>query len=276
MTLDDDSSVPPGSAKDPSAWPEVSPDKIGVPDFTSDLAYMGFYLKLEIVNGSPYLVREAELRIDGTGPGSRMAVTSREVRVGPLFPGVWFHAEVGIGAQGGITGLIFNSVAAHAVRLTPPSEMVPASQYSNLVAEIVEVADEQELPDLRENEDYVSAGPRTAVGTVIRVRVRNGGPAVVDRVRLCLRYFETAGEAFRPKTEAGWGPVAEWIFDMPRRDWNPYGLRHVPHAACDPADSMPPGRTYEFTVVHYEEGPRDWARRLDATSVEVLELKLRG
>jgi hypothetical protein len=49
-----------------------------------------------------------------------------------------------------------------------------------------------------------------------------------------------------------------------------------PGAACDPADPLPPGQTYEFTIVHYEGGPRDWARRLDATSVELLELKLLG
>jgi hypothetical protein len=39
---------------------------------------------------------------------------------------------------------------------------------------------------------------------------------------------------------------------------------------------LPPGQTYEFTIVHHEGGPRDWAQRLDATSVEVLELKLLG
>jgi hypothetical protein len=279
MAIDDDSTsrpAPPDRAKCPSAWPEVSPDKIVVPDFASDLAYMGLYLKLEIVNRSPYLVREAELRIDGRGPGSPRTVTSREVKVGPLFPGVWFHEEVGIGAQGGVTGLRFNSVSAQAVKLTPPSEMMPSAHYPDLAAEILEVVDDQELPDLRENADDVSKEPRTASGTVIRIGVRNGGSAVVERVRLCLRYFETAGEAAQPKTAPSWGPVAEWIFDMPRRDWNPYGLRHVADAACEPADPLPPGQTYEFTVVHYEGGPRDWARRLDATSVEVLELKLRA
>jgi hypothetical protein len=68
MIIDNDRASRSNFKNDPPAWPQVSADKIGIPDFTSDLAYMGLYLKLEILNNSPYLVREAELRIDGTEP----------------------------------------------------------------------------------------------------------------------------------------------------------------------------------------------------------------
>ena len=177
------------------AWPVVTPDEIGVPDFHYDLAYMGVLLQIEICNRSSYLVREAELRIDGNAPGSRKVVTSREIKVGPLFPGVYVREEVGIGAQGGISGVSFNSVAAQAVRLTPPDQMLPAGEYPNLTAEILDVTVDREAPDLRRREDDGLGEPRTAEAISIRVLVRNSGPRIVERVRLKLGYFETAGEA---------------------------------------------------------------------------------
>jgi hypothetical protein len=230
----------------------VSPDDIVVPDFGCDLAYMGFNLRVEICNRSPYLVREAELRIDGRGRTVPRVVTSREVRVGPLFPGVIIHEEVGIGAPEGISGVSFHSVAAHAVRLTPPAEMMPAARYLALVAEVVDVTGSK----------------------AIRIRVRNGGEAMVERVRLKLKYFEVWDEHAGSKPPWAEDPVAEWILDMPRPDWNPYELPPAPDAACDPADPLPPGQAYEFTLVHHGGGPRDWGGCLESTSVEVCELKL--
>ncbi|OGD21508.1 MAG: hypothetical protein A2Y69_09425 [Candidatus Aminicenantes bacterium RBG_13_59_9] len=240
----------------PSAWPIVLPDEIGVPDYECDLAYMGFNLRLKICNNSPYLVHRAELRVDGRGPGSWKVVTSREVRVGPLFPGVRTVEEVGIGAQGGITGLGFSCLAAEAVRLTPPDQMVPAAEYPELAAKILDVTADREA-------------------TAIRIRVRNAGPAVVERVRLKISYFETArGEAKGGEAGPRPIPVAEWILDMPRREWDPYDLPDSPEAACDPADPLPPGQTYEFTLRHCGGVPCDWAGVREATAIEVTELKL--
>jgi hypothetical protein len=265
MIADDNSSSP---------WPTVSPDDIVVPDFGCDLAYMGFYLRLEVCNHSPYLVREVELRIDGRGQTVPRIVTSREIRVGPLFPGVIVHEEVGIGAREGISGFSFESVAAHAVRLTPPAEMVPAAEYPELVAEVVDVTSDKEAPDLGARDDDEPGEPPKASAKAIRVRVHNRGPAVVERARLKLKYFEALDEHAGSKPPWADSPVTEWILDMPRRDWNPYELPPAPDAACDPADPLPPGQAYEFTLVHHGGGPHDWGGRLEFTSVEVCELKL--
>ena len=98
----------------------------------------------------------------------------------------------------------------------------------------------------------------------------------VERVRLKLQYFETGDEATGGPAGPQREPVAEWILDMPRREWNPYELPGPPDAACDPADPLPPGQAYEFTLVHYDGGPRGWVGRRAAVSVEVCELKLRS
>jgi hypothetical protein len=259
-----------------SVWPVVTPNQIVIAEYDWDLAYMGVYLRLEICNRSPYLVREAELRIDGKGPGSDRVVTSREVKVGTLFPGVYLHEEVGIGEQGGIGGVSFNSVAAHAVRLTPPAQMVSAVEYPNLTADILDVTVDEEAPDLRRYEGDGSGEPRTAEATSIRILVRNAGPRVVERVRLKVGYFETGSTATAGQVGLRRLPETEWIFDMPRRDWNPYRLSGPPDAAYAPADPLPPDQDYEFTLVHYNGGPHGWAGSRDAVSVEVCELKLRA
>jgi hypothetical protein len=121
--------------------------------------------------------------------------------------------------------------------------MVPASEYPKLSAEILDVTVDREA-------------------TAIRIRVRNAGPAVVDRVRLKVQYFETArGEVKGGEAGPRPIPVAEWILDMPRREWDPYDLPDSPEAACDPADPLPPGQTYEFTLRHCGGVPYDWAYR---------------
>jgi hypothetical protein len=269
MAVNDEPSLS-NVADDPSAWPVVSPSDIGIPDFHYDLAYMGVYVRLEISNGSPYLVREAELRVDGIGKTVQKVVTSRFITVGPLFPGVRVFEEVGIGAREGISGLRFESLAARAVRLTPPSGMVPASQYPGLVAEVVDVTVDEEAPDPRERWDDQA----TAVVTAIRIRVRNAGTAVVERARLEIQYFEVGGDSAGGPLSPAPDPVARWILDMPRSDWDPYQLPAAPHAFCDPADPLAPGQAHEFTLTHYDGGPHDWAGRRGALSVEVCELRL--
>jgi hypothetical protein len=263
----------PGGGDDQSVWPIVSPDDIGVAEFDWDLAYMGVYLRLEICNYSPYLVREAEISVLGYGRGTQRTVTTREIKAGPLFPGVYHHEEVGIGEPGGIGGVGFRSIMAHAVRLTPPALMAPADAYPSLIPEILDVAVDEEGPDLRRYEGDGMGQLRPAQATNISIRVRNDGQAVVERARLKLSYLEAAGAA-----AAGVRPmaVAEWIFDMPRADWNPYRLPDALEAACDPADPLPPGAAHEFVLVHYGGGPHDWARRRDAVSIEVCGLKLRA
>ena len=114
MILDDDPTTTPDPQEDPSGWPIVSPGDIVVAEWDWDLAYMGVYLRLEICSRSPYLVREAVLRIDGKGQGSDRVVASRWAKVGPLLPGVRVREEVGISAQGGIGGVSFTSVRASA------------------------------------------------------------------------------------------------------------------------------------------------------------------
>jgi hypothetical protein len=273
--LDDKSRSPATDLMDnPLDWPVVSPGEIGIAEWDWDLAYMGVYLRLEICNRSPYLVREATLRIDGRGQTTQRVVTSREVTVGPLFPGVYVHEEVGVGAREGISGVSFDLVTALAVRLTPPSEMVPAATYADLVAEIVEVIVDEEAPDLRPREGELAGEPPTAVATAIRIRVRNTGPGIVERARLRLRYFEAGGQIAGRQTGLRGDLVAEWILDMPQSGWNPYRLPAAPDAVCDPADPLPPGQVHEFTLVHYDGGPHGWAGRLDAVSVEVCEVKL--
>jgi hypothetical protein len=151
--------------------------------------------------------------------------------------------------------------------------MVPASSYPDLVAEVIDVAVDDEAPDLRKPDEDWPGRPSTA--TVIRIRVRNSGPATVERVRLKLSYFEAGDEAAAGPTGPPRDSVAEWILDMPRREWNPYQLPEPPEAVCDPADPLGPGQSYEFALVHYDGGPHDWAGSLEATSVEVVALKLR-
>jgi hypothetical protein len=275
MILDDHSLSRSGSSEIPVVWPEVSPENIVIAEWDWDLAYMGVYLRLEICNRSPYLVRAAEIRIDGCGQTVQRVVTSRQIKVGPLFPGVYVHEEIGIGAREGISGLSFNSVMARAVRLTPPAGMVPAAEYPMLAAEIIDVTNE-EAPDLRGAVGDASGAPHMAVATTVHIRVRNAGPAVVERVRLKLHYFEAEGEETGARTGLQRDPVAAWIFDMPRKEWNPYRLPPAPEAACDPADPLPPGQAYEFMLVHYDRGPHGWAGCPEAVSVEVCALKLRA
>jgi hypothetical protein len=257
---------------DASAWPAVSPGQIGIAEWDWDLAYMGVYLRLEVRNASPYLVREAELRIDGRGKTTQGIVASRVINVGPLFPGVYVHAEVGIGAPEGISGVSFDPVTARAVRLTPPIELLPAAEYPALLADIVDVTVDEDAPDLRDP----SLTPATAVATAIRIRVRNTGPAVVERARLELQYFAASGDATSDQATGRRDAVAAWVLDMPRREWNPYQLPAAPHAVCDPADPLPPGRAHEFTLVHYDGGPHGWAGCVDAVSVRVCAVKLRA
>ena len=226
---DDGPSARPDIAGDPLIWPVVTPGNIVIADFEYDLAYMGVYLRLEICNRSPYLVREAELRVDGRGQKVQKIVTSETITVGPLFPGVHVHEEVGIGAQEGISGVAFESVAASAVGLTPPSDMVPAGAYPGLLAEIVEVTTDEEALDLRWSEDD---HPPTTVATSIYIRVRNTGPAVVERARFGAGVFEAGADPAGGQAHSPRDPVAEWILDMPRADWNPYRLPAAPHAFC--------------------------------------------
>ena len=251
------------------------PDKIGVADFEYDLAYMGVYVRLKVRNSSPYLVREAELRIDGRGQTVPRVVTSRTVLVGPLFPGEAVPAEEGIGDPAGISGLHFEEVAARAVPLTPPGEMAPASTYPGLVAEVVSVA-EDEWPDLRDPSGDAFSGCPTTLGIAIRIRVRNDGPAVIARARLRLLYFSEAGGTTQDQEGTPREPEWEWIFDMPHADWNPYRVPDAPGATYALADLLPPGGIHEFAVIHYYGGPVDWARSLETTSVEVFELRLRA
>jgi hypothetical protein len=217
-------------------------------------------------DGSPYLVREAELRIDGNGQTTQRVVASRVLKVGPLFPGVYVHEEVGIGAREGISGLAFNSVAAHAARLTPPSGMMPAAEYPALVVDIVDVTVDEDAPDLRRCESEGSGQPPTAAGTAIHIRVRNNGPAVVERARIKLQYFEPRCEESGGDTRRQREVVAEWILDMPRQDWNPYQLPAAPNVSCAPADPMLAGQVHEFTLMHYAGGPNCWAGCRDAVS----------
>ena len=95
MIQDDNPSLPQESAADPPAWPVVSASDIRIAEWDWDLAYMGVYLRLEICNSSPYLVREATLRIDGRGQTAQRVVATRELKVGPLFPGVYVHYNGG-------------------------------------------------------------------------------------------------------------------------------------------------------------------------------------
>ena len=261
-------------ADDPSAWPVVSPSDIVIPDFDYDLAYMGVSARLEICNRSPYLVRAAEVRVDGIGRTVQKVVTSRFVVVGPLLPGVRVIEEVGVGAREGISGLRFESLAARAVRLTPPSEMMPASQYPGLAAEITSVTVDEEAPDPRWPEGPWAGPQPVAIATAIRIRVRNTGPAVVDRARLKLVYFEVGAGAKGGAPSPEPDPVAEWILDMPRGDWSPYRLLAAPHAFCTPAGPLLPGEAHEFALTHYDGGPRDWPGTLDALSLEVRGVKL--
>ena len=185
--VDDGPSARPGIAGDPLIWPVVTPGNIVIADFEYDLAYMGVYLRLEICNRSPYLVREAQLRVDGRGQTVQKIVTSETITVGPLFPGVHVHEEVGIGRG-----------RESAAWLSSPSQRVPSDSHRrptrNLRAripacwrEIVEVTTDEEALDLRWSEDD---HPPTTVATSIDIRVRNTGPAVVERARLGLEYFE--------------------------------------------------------------------------------------
>lgn len=260
-----------------AVWPIVSPGFIRIEEWDWDPHYMGVDLRLEICNRSPYLVREAELRIDGTGPGDPAAgvrggvVASRTVKVGPLFPGVFVHENVGLGAQGGITGVGFEPVAARAVALTPPDELIPPFAYPGLIAEVVEVAAEVEVPDLRE-----PGGENREEAALIRVRVVNAGPSVVDRVRLKAAYFGAGGGLGEGPAASPPSPVAEWVLDMPRADWNPYRVAEEPDAGYALADPLPPGRGHEFTIVHYGRGPVEWVARLEATAVTVTGMRVVG
>jgi hypothetical protein len=256
-----------------SDWPVVTPDDIVIADFEYDLAYMGVYLRLEICNISPYLVREAELLIEGRGPADRASRT-RELKVGPLLPGVRFHAEIGLGAPGGIQGVSFDSLAARAVRLTPPDQLAPPSDYPELAAEILDVTDVKEAPDLRRRDDDDLGEPQTAEAKVIRILVRNGGPRVVEMVRLKLDYFRSGDVAAAGQAGLSRYRAAKWIFDMPRRDWNPYQLSGPEDEAYPRADPLRPGQTYEFSLVHFDGQPHGWAGSREALSVEVCGLKI--
>ncbi len=276
--IDDGASSGRGPGDDTGAWPVISRNDVGIPIVETDLAYMGFYLRMEIKNFSSYLVREAVLRIDGKGPGipgqitPDGVVTSREIKVGPLLPGVFFHEEIGIGARGGINGYSFDTVSVQAVGLTPPDQMKPAGEYPGLTSEIIEVTKVDEVPDLRRPEDDRAGVTPTAPAITIRIRVCNTGRETVDRVRLRLSYFDDGGAG----SGGSWVPVevADWILDMPRPDWNPYRLPDPPDAVIEPADPLMPGRSYEFTIVHYDRGPDEWAGGLDATKVEVIGQRL--
>lgn len=276
MTVDSSLPTPPDGGAATTSWPVVSAGRIGVVDFEYDLAYMGVYVRLKVRNSSPHLVREAELRIDAYGQTARRVVTSRKLLVGPLFPGEDVPAEQGIGDRAGVSGLRFEGVAAHAVSLTPPGDMGLASAYPGLVAEVVEVGEDDDAPDLRVPPDHQSGEAPTASGIVIRIRVRNGGAATVERARLRLLYFDEAGGATQGRQGAPQEPDTEWIFDMPHADWNPYRVRGAPGATYELADPLPSGGVHEFAIVHYNGGPHGWAGRLDATSVEVCGIRLRA
>lgn len=276
----------PGEPNDPredrAVWPVVAPSFIRIEEWDWDPHYMGVDLRLEICNRSPYLVREAELRVDGTGPGDPAAgvrgglVASRTVKVGPLFPGVYVHEAIELGARGGITGVSFESVAVRAVGLTPPEELIAPAAYPGLSAEVVEVGGETEAPDLREPGGEGGRDVATAEAATIRVRVVNGGPAVVDRVRLKLSYFGPVESPEAGSSTPRLEPAAEWVLDMPRADWNPYRVAAGPGAGYALADPLPPGRAHEFTIVHFGRGPREWAAGVDATKVEVTGLRVVG
>ncbi len=263
-------------------WPTVSPGFIRIEEWDWDPHYMGVDLRLEICNRSPYLVREAELRVNGTGPGDPAAgvrgglVASRTIKVGPLFPGVYVHEDIGLGAQGGITGVGFDPVAARAVPLAPPDELLPAAEYPGLSAEVLEVVAEVEVPDLREPDGASREGGASAEAALIRVRVVNGGPSVIDRVRLKVAYLGAGGGPAEGPAASPPSPVAEWILDMPRADWNPYRVADGPGAGYAVADPLPPGRAQEFTIVHYGRGPVEWAARLEATAVTVEGIRVVG
>lgn len=265
-----------------AVWPIVSPGFIRIEDWDWDPHYMGVDLRLEICNRSPYLVREAELRIDGTGPGDPAVgirgglVASRTVKVGPLFPGVFVHENVGLGAQGGITGVSFDPVAARAVPLASPDELIPAAEYPGLSAEVLEVIAEAEVPDLR-TPGPGGPGPTDMTdAATIRIRVVNRGPSAVDRVRLKVTYFGSGQSSTPDSLPSRPELVAEWILDMPREDWNPYDPAGRSDGGYEIADPLPPGRAREFTIVHYGRGPQDWAARLEATAVEVTGTRLVG
>ncbi len=99
-----------------------------------------------------------------------------------------------------------------------------------------------------------------------------GGPAVVERARLKILYYDDAdAQPGRPRV-----PDTEWILDMPRQGWDPYRLRLAPGASCDPADPLAPGQDYEFAVTHYGGGPHGWPARTDTTAVEVCEVRTRS
>jgi hypothetical protein len=106
--------------------------------------------------------------------------------------------------------------------------------------------------------------------------LRNSGPRVVERVRLKLGCFETAGGMTAGPAGPCGLPDTEWILDMPRKDWNPCQLSRPPDAPYEAADPLMPGQDYEFAIVHYDGGPHDWARCRGAVSVEVCELKLQA
>ncbi len=248
----------------------VSPSEIAIADWDWDLAYMGVYLRLEICNRSRYLVREATLRIEGQGRGGLGVVTSRLVHMGPLFPGVRVHEEVGVSAQGGIGGIGIETLAAHAVGLTPPALLMPAHEYTGLVAEIAEVACGGEVPDLR----VPAGGGAMTSGKSIRVRVRNDGPLTVHRTRIRLRYFDVADDGDESPDSPSLRQVAEWHLDVPARDWNPHCLSGQPRAVCTPAPPLPPGGTYAFTLVHYGGGPHEWAGTSGSTRVDVLGVRV--
>ena len=264
----------PGSSNDVQPWPVVSPSDVWIAEFDWDLAYMGVYLRLQACNASAYLVREAEIRIDALAQASQSVVTSRLLRVGPLLPGVRVHEEVGIGAREPVGGLRFDTTAVQAVSLTPPREMVPAEDYPALRAEVVGVDFDPEAPDLRlRPADWAGDVPTTSRHT-IRVRVRNTGPATVERARLKLRYFDACVETASGQPGAQREPVAEWILDMPREGWNPYLLPAAPAAACEPADPLAPGQAHEFALPHYGGGPHGWMGSTETVSVTVSEVRL--
>ena len=277
MTSGGDNLLLPNDTAGSPAWPSVSPRLIGVAEWDWDPAYMGVYLRLEICNNSPYLVREATLRIDGRGQTVQRVVASRDVRVGPLFPGVYHHEEVGIGDPAGISGVSFDVLAACAVGLGPPGEMVQAAEYPGLIAEVAGVEAEAEVPDLRVSDAQFLHVPTTAIAATIRIRLRNTGPSTVDRTRIQLLYLGARHEdtADGGETQDEEAPVARWILDAPRSDWNPHQQFGAADTPWESAPPLAPGDTHEFTVVHYGSGPHEWPADARATRVEVLGLALR-
>ncbi len=257
-----------------AAWPVVPPSQVGIVEWDWDPHYMGMDLRLEILNSSPYLVAEATLRIDGRGRSAQRIVASRVVQLGPLFPGVPVRREVGIGAPEGISGLSFETVAVRAVGLTPPQEMTEASEYPALQAEIVAVTEEDYLAGLPEAESGGHGGPPTAVETVIRIRVRNAGPATVERARLRLEYFAAPPVVRGEDSPAHREAVAEWILDMPHQGWNPQRPASGSGGCCPPADPLPPGGIHEFRLPHPDGGPSGWGGTVPTTAVTVLGVRL--